>query len=321
VIAQLERPEYEARLRQAEALLAQARARLGITDTNDTVEIDQSSAVQQALAVEDEARRNRERVRSLAAQQIASEADLNSADAAYQVALNRVQDAREETRQRLALLQQRRAELDIARQQLIETTLIAPFDGVIESRVANPGELLSAGAPVAGIVRVDPLRLRLEVPERDAPKVKPGQAVRVTVEGDPAVYAGKLTRLSPVISDQSRMLLVEADVPNPGSLRPGQFARAAIITETDSSAVTVPVAAVRAFAGLEQVFAVEDGKAVERTITAGKRTPEWVEVVRGVAAGETLVMNPGGLQNGQPVVTSGTPPQAAAGAGAGRGSD
>jgi RND family efflux transporter MFP subunit len=240
-------------------------------------------------------------VRKLAEQQIASEADLNSADAAYQVALNRAQDAREEARQRLAVLQQRRAELDIAKQQLIETGLRAPFDGVIEARLANPGELLAAGASVARIVRIDPLRLRLEVPERDAPKVKPNQSVRVTVEGDTNAYTGKLTRLSPVISDDSRMLMVEADVPNPGTLRPGQFARAAIVTETEAPAVTVPTAAVRAFAGLEKVFVVKDGKADERTVTVGKRTSAWVEIVRGVAEDETVVLNPGGLQNQQPV--------------------
>lgn len=301
IVAQLERPEYEAKLRQAEAFFAQAQARLGLSGNAMTTDIEQASVVKEAKAVMDEARRNLERVRKLAEQQIASEADLNSADAAYQVALNRAQDAREEARQRLAVLQQRRAELDIAKQQLIETGLRAPFDGVIEARLANPGELLAAGASVARIVRIDPLRLRLEVPERDAPKVKPNQSVRVTVEGDTNAYTGKLTRLSPVISDDSRMLMVEADVPNPGTLRPGQFARASIVTETEAPAVTVPTAAVRAFAGLEKVFVVKDGKADERTVTVGKRTTSWVEIVRGVAEGETVVLNPGGLQNQQPV--------------------
>src|SRR6185436_9228654 len=109
------------------------------------------------------------------------------------------------------------------------------------------------------IVKMDPLRLRAEVPERDAANVRSGQNVRVTVEGDSNAYVGQIMRLSPVIAAQTRMLIVEADVRNSGRLRPGAFARAEIMTDDAKMAVTVPTNAIVTFAGIEKVIIVQNG--------------------------------------------------------------
>jgi len=154
---------------------------------------------------------------------------------------------------------------------------------------------------VVNIVRMDPLRLRAEVPERDAHDVREGQSVRVTVEGDKNDYQGQIKRLSPVISEQNRVLMVEADVRNNGLLRPGAFVHAEIVTSDSRMAVTVPTKSVVVFAGIEKVIVVENGKAVERPVTTGRRTDDWTEVLAGIKVGESVVVNPGNLQSGQPV--------------------
>jgi HAE1 family hydrophobic/amphiphilic exporter-1 len=146
------------------------------------------------------------------------------------VAQSRYQDAIEEIRNRQALLVQRRTELALAKQQLSDTSVYAPMDGIVQEKRASVGEYLAAGAPIANIVRMDPLRLRAEVPERAAQDVRVGQSVRVTVEGDPNAYLGQIRRLSPTISEQNRVLVAEADVSNNGRLRPDAFAHADIIT-------------------------------------------------------------------------------------------
>jgi len=151
------------------------------------------------------------------------------------------------------------------------------------------------------IVRIDPLRLRAEVPEREASTIRLGQSVRVNVEGDPTVYVGQVKRLSPVIAEQNRMLLVEADVHNSGRLRPGSFARAEIVTNDAKMAVTVPSSAIVTFAGIEKVILVQDGKALEKPITTGRRSGELTEIVAGVNVGDRVVVDPGNLQSGQPV--------------------
>jgi RND family efflux transporter MFP subunit len=158
---------------------------------------------------------------------------------------------------------------------------------------------------VFGLVRVHPLRLRVAVTERDASSVRVGQAVQVRLEGDPAVHAGRVARLSPSISEQNRTLVVEAEVANPnGRLRPGSFARAEIVVEADRTAVMVPTSTVVTFAGLEKVFVVKDGKALEKRIRTGRRSGDRVEILEGVAAGELVVADPGSLVGGMPVTVT-----------------
>jgi len=303
VIAQLDNTDYQLRVQQSEASLAQARARLGLDPegTDDRVDPEKTSTVRQARAVLDEARYNRDRAARLVEQGVIAKAEFDSANAAFKVAEGRYQDAYEEIRNRQGVLAERRSELALARQQLKDTAVVAPLNGIVQEKIASVGEYLAAGAPLVNIVRMDPLRLRAEIPERESQSVHTGQDVRVTVEGDPAVYLGKIMRLSPVIAEQNRVLVVEADVRNNGHLRPGSFARAEIVTNDAKMAVTVPNNAIVTFAGIEKVIVVQNGKALEKPITTGRRSAEFTEVVAGVAVGEKVIVDPGNLQSGQTV--------------------
>lgn len=303
LIAQIEPQDYQIRVEQAEAALAQARVRLGLPPegTDDRIDPEQTATVRQARALLEDARATRERSLQLYEEGIISRAKLDADEAAYKVALSRYQDALEEVRNRQAVLLERRAQLMLARQQLSDTSILAPFDGMIQERHTSVGEYLAAGAPVVTLVRMDPLRLRADVPERDARAVGAGQLVRVTVEGDTTVYTGRIVRLSPTITAQNRMLMVEAEVRNDGRLRPGAFCRVEIVTDDRSTALTIPTSAIVTFAGIEKVILVRDGKAIERPITTGRRTSEWVEVVSGLTPEDRVVVDPGNLQSGQSV--------------------
>lgn len=302
-IAQVEPQDYQLRIQQSEAALAQARARLGLSPdgANDRVDPEQTGTVRQARAVMEEARTNRQRTVTLVEQGVIARAEYESADATYKVAHSRYQDALEEIGNRQALLAQRRSEVALARQALADTTIYAPFDGMVQEKRASIGEYLAAGAPVVQIVRVDPLRFRAEVAERDAPSVRAGQALRITIDGDPNAYGGRIVRLSPSITEQNRVLVVEAEISNRGNLRPGSFARAEIVTDDASMAVTVPSSAIVTFAGIDKVITVKDGKALEKPVTTGRRINEWTEILAGVNVGEAVISEPGNLQSGQPV--------------------
>jgi membrane fusion protein, multidrug efflux system len=303
VIAQVEPQDYNLRVQQAEAALAQARARLGLSPDgrDDKVNPEETGTVRQARAVLDEARVSRDRSSKLVEQGVVARSDFDAADATYKVALSRYQDAIEEIRNRQAVMAQRRSELSLARQQLADTSVYAPLDGVVQEKRASVGEYLAAGAAVVNIVKMDPLRLRAEVPEREAKNVRSGQNVRVTIDGDTTVYLGQIMRLSPVIAQQSRMLLVEADVRNNGKLRPGAFAHAEIVTNDAQMVATVPSKSIVTFAGIEKVIVVENGKALEKPVTTGRRNGEWTEIVAGVNVGDQVVVDPGNLQSGQAV--------------------
>lgn len=306
-IAQLETNDFKVRLQQAEAAMQQARVRLGLPalGDDDRVVIENTSLVREAAAFLEEARQNRERSRQLVRQGIQATAELDRVESAYKVADSRYQDALEEVRNRQAVLLQRRSELAISRQQLVETTLLAPFDGSIRERRASIGEFLTAGSPVVTIVRLHPLRLRVEIPERDSRGIRPGQSVGVKVEGDVSTYSGRIARLSPAFQEQSRTLIIEAEVDNrDGRLRPGAFAKAEIQTSTTDTVVMAPAGAIVTFAGIQKLFLIRDGKVVEKNVVTGRRQDDWV-VIEGVEANQPIVLSPGGLVAGQAVSVAG----------------
>lgn len=304
LIAQVEPRDYELRLQQSAAALAEARAALGLPLESDgeNVNVEAVSSVKQAKAVFDEAVKNLDRIRSLTEARVASTSELDTAQAGHQVARTRYDAALEDARARLAALAQRRAEFEIARKQLSDASIRAPFAGSIQTRMANMGEYVAAGAPIVRLVKTDPLRLRLEITERHSTLVRQGQLARLSVEGDTNVYTGQISRLSPALNETNRMLLVEADVPNPGLLRGGLFARAEIVVREKQPSLSVPTNALVTFAGIEKVVTVVENKAVEKPVTTGRRGPGWVEILSGLAPETLVVLDPGGLRTGQPVV-------------------
>jgi RND family efflux transporter MFP subunit len=303
-VARLAPVDFELRVRQAESALQQARSQLGLpTDAADnTVVPEQTAGVKQAAATLKQNQLTRDRMARLFEQQLIPRSDLDAAEASLGVAEGRYQEAVETARTRQGLLAQRRSELELARQQLADSVVTAPFDGAIRERLASAGDYLAVGTPVAVLVRVHPLRLRLAVPEREAAGVKVGQVVDLTVEGDPGKHQGRVARISPAISEDNRTLLVEAEVPNAdGRLRPGSFAKAEIVVQAADTAVLVPSSSIVSFAGIDKVVGVEDGKAIEKRVKTGRRNGDQVEIVDGVKPGEAVILQPGNIVSGETV--------------------
>src|SRR5882672_16029 len=306
-VGRLDQSDFKIRVDQAEASLQQARVRLGLaaSGSDERIDPEKTAIVRQARALLDEARLNRDRSIKLVEMELIARAQFDSVEANLQVAEGRYQDAIEEVRNRQAIIAQRRSELELARQQLADTVIYAPLDGAVSIKQASVGEYLSAGAPIATLVRTHPLRLRVPVPEREGAGVRAGHAVTLTVEGDPTVYRGRVVRLSPVVQEQNRTLLVEAEVPNDrGFLRPGSFARVEIMTEVSQPVVTVPASAIIVFAGVEKVLVVRQGKTAEVKVTTGRRLGEDVEIIDGLKRGDAVVARPGNLVGGQPVTVT-----------------
>lgn len=301
-LAALEPSDYELRKERARAALLQARSRLGLSpDENapDDVVAERTAVVRQAKARFDEAAAQRERSRSLLADGLLSQASFDVVDANFKVAESQYHDALEEVNNRRAALAEKRSDFALALQQLADTVLRAPFSGSVQARRANVGEFLGAGSPVLVLVKLSPIRLRLEIPEREARFVKKGQTVVVKTDGDAATHRGAVARLSPALDDASRTLVVEAEIPNPkGALRPGAFARAEIETEGGAPTLVAPASALVVFAGIEKVLVVQDDKAAERPVTTGRRSGELVEIASGLAAGDRVVVRPGNLTTG-----------------------
>lgn len=306
VLASIEARDFDLRLTASKTALQAARARLGLSidgdGMDDTIAPDDAAIVKLAIAQLDDAKLARDRQTALSKDGVSSKAAFDSAEIAFRAAESRVQDARDEVQNRRAVLAQRRAELAIAAQQLADTKITAPFDGLVRRRLVSPGDYLATGSAVAMLVRADPLRLRLEIPEREASNVRVGQAVRIAIEGDPNEHVGTLARASPTISATNRTLLVEAEVRNDTfELRPGSFVRAQIIVDSEAKALIVPAEALVSFAGIDKVIVVDGDKATERRVTVGRTDAKRVEILSGVQSGEFVVLSPGNLQTGATV--------------------
>jgi RND family efflux transporter MFP subunit len=284
-----------------------ARARLGLPvagdgDDGDKVDPEATAVVRAARAELEDATREQKRLEGLVKDEIVSQSSVDTAVARRLAAESDLQDAFEEIENRRAVLSQRRAELELAQQKLADVAILAPFDGAVAGRLADRGEFLDPGAAIVRVVRFDPVRLRLRVPEPRAPLVREGQAVEVEIQAGASTRQGRIVRLSPELEARSRTLWVEAEFENAdGALRPGSFAAAAIVLDADSRALVVPLAALVRFAGIDRVFVVADGHALERRVTIGRTDAERAEVQEGLRAGETVVVSPGSLRAGAAV--------------------
>ena len=301
-IAQIETSDYALALERAKGSLHEARAQLGLDPAGSETRVDaeQTAMVREARATLAEVEANAVRRRALANEGLISGMELDAAEAALVRAQTSLQSSLEQVRIREAQLKQRRSDVGSADQRLSDTVLRSPLTGVVQSRMGNVGEYFAAGAPVVQIVRVDTLRLRLSIPEREAQRVQQGQAVQIRLEGDESTYEGRVARVSPGLDTQSRSLLIEADLKNPGHLRPGSFAHCRIVTGS-RSLPTVAQSAIVSFAGLSKVLTVENGKALEKPIVTGKVLGDRVEVVSGLKLGDQVVVHPGSLKQGEAV--------------------
>jgi RND family efflux transporter MFP subunit len=312
-IASLDLADFELECARAEAALQVARVRLSLPldASSDAVDPAQSAPVREAKAVLVEAGLARDRVRELAGQGLGSQAALDTAVAAVAVAQSRLQAAEEQVATWLAELAQRKVELALAQKRRADAQLVAPFAGRVEARHSARGSFVQPGTRVVTMLRNDPLRLRLRVPERQAPLVAAGQQVAFSVDGEAsgaAVHRAVVRRLGPSIDTVDRTLLVEAEVQNTdGALRSGSFCRATIETGAERVAIAAPKSAIASFAGVDRVYCVHEGRIKDVLVELGfvvgdsASGSELVEVVRGLAKDQRIVADPRGLVPGMPV--------------------
>ena len=182
------------------------------------------------------------------------------------------------------------AALGLAKQNLSYAVIPSPMDGFVSERTADLGEYVSPQQKVATIVRTNPLRVRIDVPEQAIPEVRVGQSVSATTSAWPdRNFSGRVARIAPNVSAQSRTLTVEAEIDNSsGALKPGQFATVRILQERPEAAVLVPARAVVTEAGVSRVFVIKDGHAEQRLVQTGQTEGDLIEIRQGVAADEQV---------------------------------
>jgi len=182
------------------------------------------------------------------------------------------------------------SQLNLARRNLSYANVYSPIDGFVSDRSADLGEYVSTTTKVATVVRINPLRVRIDIPEQAIPVVNVGQSVSVTTSAWPdRNFSGRIARISPNVTPTSRTLTVEAEIDNgSGALKPGQFATVRILEARATPATLVPARAVRTESGVSRVFVIKDGRVQERLVQLGQTEGDLVEIKSGVAANENV---------------------------------
>jgi RND family efflux transporter MFP subunit len=239
-----------------------------------------SARLEQAEAALEQAERDAKRTSTLFAQQGATRVELDNA----------------QTRLRAA-----RAAVAEAGAMNAYAEITAPFDGIVVRKWLDVGDLAQPGKPIIELEDPAALQLEADIPEALAAAVKPDASLGLQLDGQTNRLSGIVRQISPAADPATRTVRVKLDLPAAASLKSGQFARLEVPTG-ERDCLTVPASAVVQRGQLDLLFVVEDGKARMHLVKLGKRTGGDREILSGLDAGSTVVIDGAGmLTDGQPV--------------------
>ena len=292
-LIRVDREKQQYNFDQQRAALEKALAQIGAPDPQHLPDAENTPDVQKASADLAQARQAHDRAsqlfkRMLIPQQTLDDAatTLQSKQASYDLSLHNAKNLR-------ASIQGSEASMKLADRQLRDTEIRAPFDGIVEKRLVNLGELVKTQTPVMAIVRVDPLKAIAEIPEKMAPWIKDGQSVELRVDAYPdRRFVGKVSRISPAVNTATRAFPFEALIPNhDATLKPGTFARVHIDSGKVDTVLTLPYSTMQYRYGVNRVFVVDGDTLSARELKIGDRLGDRIEILGGVKAGDRVAAN------------------------------
>ena len=308
--AKLKLDQAQAALQQAESSVQQAEARIALAP-GQKFDPNRVAEVQSAKAAYDLAEKQLQRFEKLIESGDVSRSGYDQQKAQrdqlreqYQAALTQANQSYAAVLTARAAAEAAKVQVEQAQKGVRDVVIYSPISGYISDRPADVGEYLSTSSKVATVVRTNPLRVRIDIPEQAISTVHGGQGVSVSVSTYPdRSFAGRVARVSPNVSQQSRTLTVEAEVENAENLlKPGQFATIRVLLPQTDPATLVPAAAVKTDGTTARVFVVKDGVARERLIATGQTDSGLVEIKGNVAEGELVATsNVDQLADGVPV--------------------
>lgn len=288
-LVRLSATETDAQLKEAEANAAQIEARLGLT-ADHGFDVNAVPEVQNAKAGYELATSEFTRIKSLLDQKVVSQSEYDQRRTQMEASRQQYEAAKNGALQQYQSLLAARARVAMAHKAFSDTVVRAPFNGVVAQRLVSVGDYVTKGMKVAVVVRVNPLRVQLTIPEQFVSGVAVGQPVGFVVDAYPGrQFEGKVQYISPSLQADQRALTVEAVVPNAnGELKPGLFATALMEQPARTPGIVVPTTAVLTSGGTSRVFVIAGDRAEERIVTIGQTVGDTVEITKGLKAGERV---------------------------------
>jgi RND family efflux transporter MFP subunit len=306
VLVQLDATDAKNKLAEGQAMLEELKARLGIDENTRNFNPEDEPEVRLAKASVDLAASNLKRAKDLYVKKVISTEAFDQTQTDYELAVQRYRQAIFLIRQAYAACRTAQIKLAILEKAVADTSIRAPFDGWVAEKLVAVGEQISSGmqaTKVVTLVRIDPLRLSLTVPQQDIGRIRLGQTVRFHVDSFPdRPFEARVQFIAPVVTNDTRSMVVEAMAPNPdGALRPGLFATAELEFKQQQAGVFVPLGAVQRMGEVARVYVVRDGVAREQVVALGEMDQGKVEIRAGLTGREMLVARPELVKDGDPV--------------------
>ena len=291
-LVELDHEKLQYNLDQQRAVLASALAKYGASDRDELPRFEDTPDVRKAAAELDQAKQAFDRAKQLHGRQLIPQQGLDDARVALESKQASHDAALQNARNLLVDIDLADAAAKLADRELRDSFIRAPFDGYIQKRLVSTGELVKAQMPVMTVVRVDPLKVLAEIPERMAPWIKVGQNVALNVDAFPdRTFNATVSRISPAVNAQTRTFGFEARAPNnDASLKPGTFARVRLETALVEQVLTIPYTAMQYRYGVNRAFVVENGKLVAHELKLGDRQGERMEIDGGLKAGDLVAL-------------------------------
>ena len=280
VLVEMDKREYQIQVSRAQAALDQALARLGLSRGQEKTPPESTPAMRQAQAQLEDAKSKYESASKLVKSGDISTERFTELEKTYRARQAAMEQTRDDMRTQWASMESLKSDVDMAQKKLSDTVLYAPFDGIVGEKMVSAGQFIKENTPVLSIIKTNPVRLRMEVPEPATGSVRIGTMLTFTTDAVPGVeFSAVVRQLDPSLDAKARSLTAEARlVNNDARLRPGMFVQVKLVTARETRVVMVPREAVYSVAGLTKVFVIRGGKAVECKIPPGLESNGWIEV-------------------------------------------
>jgi RND family efflux transporter MFP subunit len=283
-LVEIDREKLQYNVDQQRAAHARSLTKYGGANPEQLPRVEDTADVRRAAAELAQATQGFERATELHKRQLISQQMLDDADTTLRLKRAAYDTSQQEARNLRADIDASGAAMKLAERQLRDASIRAPFDGYVQQRMVSLGELVKAQMPVMTVVRVNPLKLLSEIPERMAPWVKVGQPVTLKVDAFPdRSFTATVSRISPGVATQTRTFAFEALAPNPDAvLKPGTFARVRLETSLVEQVLTIPYAAMQYRYGVYRAFTVEGDRLEAHELKTGDRVGDRMEILDGL---------------------------------------
>jgi len=291
-LVELDPEKLQYNLDQQRAAYARSLTKYGGTDPAHLPRVEDTPDVRRAAAELAQAEQGFQRATELHKRQLISQQTRDDAETMLRLKRAAYDAALQEGKNLRADIDASSAGLKLAERQVRDASIRAPFDGYIQQRMVSTGELVKTQMPVMTVVRVDPLKLLSEIPERMAPWVKIGQPLTLAVDAYPDKrFEATVSRISPAVNTQTRSFAFEALAPNREALlKPGTFARVRLETSLVEQVMTIPYAAMQYRYGVYRAFAVAGDRLEARELKTGDRIGDRMEILDGLKGADRVAV-------------------------------